>query len=149
MVVNQEAVKLIIDKLLSDGELEAQINDMRTSISLTSLSKEYIEAALKLLIKDRGNVTEFDVENFEMGIYGGVIYRRMVMKYAGDIVASHKHTYDHFTYVENGTVDINGVIYHSGQWARVPKEVEHTIKALEQNSITYCINSEHEVMESN
>lgn len=144
--MNEKVMLAILNKLLSDGELEKQINNERCNIGLELLSREYIMSILSLLAGKRENLYNYDYKNAVLGIYGGIIYRKMELENIGDIIDSHKHNYDHFTYVEKGVVDINGQIYKAGQWAKVPKDVLHTIKALKPNCIAYCINSEHEVM---
>jgi len=146
--MDNEMLELIIDKLLSDGLLLKKANELNLKIGLKELSEEYIKSVLNIVCRKKEDYASSNFKDMETGIYGGIIYRRMTMETSGDIIKSHKHNYDHFTYVECGVVDINGEIYKSGQWAKVPKNVVHTIKALSSKCVTYCINSEYEVMES-
>lgn len=144
----KDAVDKILKKLLDDGVLEYEINSLREGFNLEPIAKDYIKSVLNIIASPRDN--QFDICNsFEqviLGMYGGIVYRKMDLVNIGDIVNSHSHSYDHFTYVEKGIIDINGEIYKAGQWAKVPKEVIHTIKALTNDCVAYCINSEYEAM---
>jgi len=147
--MHNEIINLICDKLLDDGLLLEKVNELNLKYDLDLISKSYIKTVLDLVSRKRCDLIGINYSDMDIGIYGGIIYRQMKMPMAGDVIKSHKHNYDHFTYIEKGIVDINGEIYKAGQWAKVPKDTIHTIKALTNNCITYCINSEHEAMEHN
>jgi len=122
-------IKLITEKIVSEidgGPIEA----------------EYITAVLKLVAGDRDKLYQYN--KFEVDVYGGIIYRKMLISGIGEAVKSHKHVYDHFTFIHKGSVDINGEIFHAGQFAKVPAEAIHTIKALTNDCEVYCIHSEYE-----
>lgn len=145
-MVEKTPVDLIVDKLISDEVLVDAVNKLRLKVGLNELASEYVSTVLTLLTRPRDECHNFNFADSHMQVYGGVVYRKMVLDSIGDVISAHKHTYDHFTYVESGAADINGNIYISGQWAKIPKDVVHTIKALQNKSIVYCITSEHEVM---
>lgn len=144
----EDIAEMITKKLLEDDLLLDKVNEYRNELNLELLTKNYIESIVRLTCRTRDEYAAANFDDMVVGIYGGVVWRKMMMATVGDIIKSHKHSYDHFSYIEKGTVDINGEIYNAGDWAKIPKNVLHTIKALSNDCITYCINSEHEVMEN-
>ena len=105
------------------------------------------------------------MENEEIAttnVYGNVWVREMVFVNKGDIKGGHRHQYDHLHFVAKGKVNVQtkdalGKVltekeYGAGSWIKVPKEVYHTVIALEDMSIGYCIQAmrdeDGEVMET-
>jgi len=97
-----------------------------------------------------------------INVYGNVWVREMVFVNKGDTKVGHKHQFDHLHFVAKGRINIQtkdcaGNIlseqeYESGSWIKVPKEVYHTIIAIEPMSVGYCIQAlrdeDGEIMET-
>ena len=94
--------------------------------------------------------------------YGNIWVREMIFVNSGDIKGGHKHQFDHLHFVSKGKViiqikdDAGNILseqeYKAGSWIKVPKEVYHTIIAIEPMSVGYCIqalrNDDGEIMET-
>ena len=138
----KKLTSLICDEVLKNKKIVSLINKS----GLTNLTEAYINNFLSVLLLNRFVMEDTTKHQTLLDAYGGIMYRRFELENVGDIVKSHSHTYDHFTFIHKGPVDVNGVIYDSGQWVRVPKEALHTIKALGNKCEFFCINSEYEAL---
>jgi len=97
-----------------------------------------------------------------VNVYGNIWVREMIFPHKGDIKRGHRHQFDHLHFVAKGKVNIQikdandniiGEEEHvAGDWIKVPKEVYHSVIALEDNSVGYCIQAlrdeQGEVMET-
>ena len=80
---------------------------------------------------------------------GPVGYRQFVLEKTCDVSRGHKHNYDHATFIHRGRVritasrddgaEITSREFGAGEWADIPANLLHTIKALEDNTIYFCI----------
>jgi quercetin dioxygenase-like cupin family protein len=73
----------------------------------------------------------------------GMFVRQMHFKYAGDIMESHDHVYDHQTLLAYGSVEaeVNGVktVFTAPQMIFIKAGKTHKFTALEPNTVAYCI----------
>jgi len=96
-------------------------------------------------------------------IYGNIWVREIAFLKAGDFKEGHKHRFDHLHFLAQGSVKIITMIdndtkeeeeqtYIAPAWIKVPKEVSHTIIALEDMSFGYCMEAlrdeDGEIMET-
>lgn len=83
---------------------------------------------------------------------GPIGYRQFVLEKKCNESEGHLHNYDHTTFVHRGKLKVitkemkNGVLtiisekeYEAGEFFLVPAQLYHTIKALEDNTVYYCI----------
>jgi len=91
----------------------------------------------------------------EEKIVGNVWFHKMTFRKAGDFKMGHKHNFDHAHMVCRGAIEAFEMRYEGDEWQSaerislgvfqegdifmVPKEVSHTIVALEDNTIGVCI----------
>ena len=90
-------------------------------------------------------------------VSGGILIRPMGIMKSGQVVASHKHNFDHTTIVFTGAVRIRAVLPDGTEIDRIFKSpranwggpshaliragVEHEITALEDNTVPWCVYS--------
>ena len=103
---------------------------------------------------------------FEEFIYGNVWFRQMEFIKKGAIKEGHKHNFDHIHFVMAGAVEAFELVeidkkitkkslgvLKAGDKIKVPKNVAHTIVALEDNSMALCLQAvrdgEADVLETN
>jgi quercetin dioxygenase-like cupin family protein len=88
-------------------------------------------------------------------IIGNVWFHTMTFEKAGDFKMGHKHNYDHAHMVSQGSVEAFELEYEGDEWQAaerksigiyragdvflVPKNVSHTLVALEDNTIGSCV----------
>jgi quercetin dioxygenase-like cupin family protein len=76
---------------------------------------------------------------------GNVFIRRMYFPKAGTIERGHSHTYDHVTFLERGKLGIivaGRESVHTGpKMLKIVAGEEHTLVALEDDTIAYCIHA--------
>lgn len=89
----------------------------------------------------------------DLAITGPVGYRQFVLEHACEENAGHKHNYDHTTFVHRGSVRVtackeqpDGTLavvaekeYTAGEFVYIPANLHHTIKALEDGTVYFCI----------
>lgn len=78
-----------------------------------------------------------------LGCFANVWIRQKHFKKRGMVIAGHKHNYDHLSILASGTVlvDADGVqTEHTGpKFLVIRKDVVHTIQALSDNVVWYCV----------
>lgn len=85
----------------------------------------------------------------DLAISGPVGFRRFVLEKVCESGVNHKHNYDHTTFVHRGKVrisivDDNEVVlasreYEAGSFVHVPANQRHIVKALEPNTVYFCV----------
>lgn len=80
---------------------------------------------------------------------GPIAYRQFVLPQTCQVSEGHSHNYDHTTFVHRGRllviahtpegVETARVEYGAGEFVEIPSGLHHTIKALEDNTVYYCI----------
>lgn len=74
-----------------------------------------------------------------------VFFKQLHFEKAGDIEIGHKHCFDHVTLLANGSLEVNvdgeSTIYKAPQMIFVHKDFVHELKALEDNTVAYCIHA--------
>lgn len=79
----------------------------------------------------------------QVAITGPVGYREFVLDKACDSHRGHVHHYDHATFIHRGRVRIEAGDtareYAAGQWVDIPANLSHTIVALEDHTVYFCI----------
>ena len=97
-------------------------------------------------------------ETWEERALGNIFIRKMRFKAAGDIMAGHKHCFDHTTIVFSGSVHISAILPDGTKIDRdvfapsrdnfpadgegyvcIKADVEHEITALEDNTEAWCV----------
>lgn len=79
-----------------------------------------------------------------VGYYGNIFVRMHLLEKAGNKGQSHKHAFDHITFVTRGRVrviveDGGDFIVNEGGFFPVPKDQVHQVEALEDNSRIWCV----------
>lgn len=79
-----------------------------------------------------------------VGYYGNVFVRMHLLTKAGDKGESHKHEFDHITFVTRGKVrvvvkDGGDFVVSEGGFFPVPRDQEHQVEALEDDSRIWCV----------
>jgi len=78
-----------------------------------------------------------------LGCFANVWIRQKHFERAGVIIPGHKHNYDHLSILASGKVEINadGVIteHEGAKFLVIRKDVVHTVKALSDDVIWYCV----------
>jgi quercetin dioxygenase-like cupin family protein len=85
---------------------------------------------------------------------GPIGYRQFTLEKVCQEMQGHKHNYDHTTFIFRGSVRVTASEmkddklvptiekeYHAGEFVSIPAELYHTIKALEPNTVWFCIYS--------
>ena len=80
----------------------------------------------------------------ELGYFGNVWVRQGYMKKAGDEIRGHKHHFDHVSLLVSGSVEVSveghePKIFKAPTFIVIKKEHHHHIKALEDNTLWYCV----------
>lgn len=80
----------------------------------------------------------------ETAFCGGLYFHMMTMTEAGDVVPTHRHTYDHALQVQRGRVRVwsetDGREEVSGPALKmIPAGVSHDLEALEPGTVCCCI----------
>lgn len=80
----------------------------------------------------------------EIGFVGNVWVRQCYMEKAGDIVGGHLHYHDHVSLLVRGSVEVTvGLskpkVFTAPTFIVIKKEHKHQIKALEDDTIWYCV----------
>jgi quercetin dioxygenase-like cupin family protein len=78
----------------------------------------------------------------------GVFIKQILLEKAGYVCPQHVHKYDHHTMLAQGSIRLWKDGKHAGDYsAPIPilirAGVEHTLMALEKNTICYCIHRLH------
>jgi len=81
----------------------------------------------------------------QIGCVSNLFSRQMTFKLTGDTMHGHKHTWDHLTLLAHGklSVNIEGVTteFSAPHMIYIQKDREHTLTALEDNTVAYCIHA--------
>lgn len=76
---------------------------------------------------------------------GNIYIRSMHFENIGDINEGHSHPYDHLTLLATGslkvTVENNISTFKAPHIIYIAKDKQHTLEALEPNTVVYCINA--------
>lgn len=80
----------------------------------------------------------------ELGYFGNVWVRQNLLENVGDIHPGHKHNFDHVSLLASGKVEITVDGYAPKEFTAptfivIKKEHRHTFKALEDNTLWYCV----------
>lgn len=80
----------------------------------------------------------------EYGFVGNVWVRQNFLEKKGDITGGHLHHHDHVSLLVSGSVEITvhpeePKIFSAPTFIVIKKEHRHVIKALEDNTVFYCI----------
>ena len=80
----------------------------------------------------------------ELGFVGNVWVRQCYMEKAGDVVGGHLHYHDHVSLLVKGSVEVAvgdspSKVFTAPTFIVIKKEHKHTIKALEDETIWYCV----------
>jgi len=80
----------------------------------------------------------------ELGYFGNIWVRQNLVEKAGDIHPGHKHNFDHVSLLANGKVEVTVAGYPPKQFVAptfivIKKEHYHTFKALQDNTLWYCV----------
>jgi quercetin dioxygenase-like cupin family protein len=84
------------------------------------------------------------IKSGDLGFFGNVWVRHIVLDKAGDCSEGHKHTYDHVSLLTKGKVKVE-VEGHPEKEFTAPtfiiirKNYEHKVTALEDDSNWYCV----------
>jgi quercetin dioxygenase-like cupin family protein len=83
--------------------------------------------------------------NISVGSVANIFSRQMHFLKTGDIEQGHKHTYDHLTLLARGklkvTVDGKETVFTAPHMIYINKDKIHTLEALEDNTVAYCIHA--------
>lgn len=78
-------------------------------------------------------------------IAGGVYAKQMHFQKAGDTGIQHKHNFDHLSLLVKGKVVVSvegeATVYTAPAGINVKAGKEHTVMALEDDSLWYCIHA--------
>lgn len=82
-------------------------------------------------------------------ITGPIAYRQFLLPKACEANQGHRHNYDHATFVHRGRVlititdddgkEVSSREYGAGEFAEIKATLHHKIKALDDNTVYYCI----------
>jgi hypothetical protein len=80
----------------------------------------------------------------ELGYFGNIWVRQNYLEKIGDIHPGHKHNFDHISLLASGKVEVtvNGhepKVFKAPTFIVIKKEHYHTFKALEDNTLWYCV----------
>jgi hypothetical protein len=80
----------------------------------------------------------------EHGYFGNIWVRQHYLDKAGDQVGGHAHYHDHVSLLTKGsvTVQVDGYeakTFHAPTFIVIRKEHRHTITALENETVWYCV----------
>jgi quercetin dioxygenase-like cupin family protein len=78
-----------------------------------------------------------------LGCYGNVYLRQHILN-SGESVQGHKHYYDHVTLITQGKIVVeieghNPKEFCAPNFVVINKDIKHTITALEDNTMYFCI----------
>ena len=80
--------------------------------------------------------------------YGNIWVRELLFLETGDVKTGHYHNFDHIHFVARGKVKVTindpenkaiVEVHSAPAWLKVPKEIYHSVEALEDMSLCYCI----------
>ena len=80
----------------------------------------------------------------ELGYFGNIWVRQNLLENVGDETTGHLHYFDHVSLLSNGKVEVEIEGYPPKEFTAptfivIRKEHKHKFKALEPNSIWYCV----------
>lgn len=85
----------------------------------------------------------------DMGMYGNVFIREIIMRVRGQILPGHRHNHDHVTFVGQGRIRAKIKSPTDGQvrvkefaapaWFEVPADADHEFTALTDECKCYCV----------
>jgi hypothetical protein len=80
----------------------------------------------------------------ELGYFGNIWVRQNLLENVGDIHPGHKHNFDHVSLLASGRVEVTVDGYPPKEFTAptfivIKKEHHHTFKALENNTLWYCV----------
>jgi quercetin dioxygenase-like cupin family protein len=80
-----------------------------------------------------------------LGIVHNVWTRQMHFKKKGDHETQHTHQFDHLTLLARGSLEVvtNGepTVFTAPHMIFISKDAEHSLTALEDDTVAYCIHS--------
>lgn len=83
--------------------------------------------------------------DIKIGCVSNVYCRMMHFVNKGDIEMGHSHPFDHLSLLANGSVEVTidsiTTTFKAPHMIFIKKDKEHEIKALEDNSLIYCIHA--------
>jgi quercetin dioxygenase-like cupin family protein len=89
-----------------------------------------------------------DVPVVALGLVKNLWSRQMHFLKAGDTEFGHTHQFDHLTLLAAGsillTVDGVATTFKAPQMIYIKADKEHELKALEDNTVAYCIHALHD-----
>ena len=108
---------------------------------------------MEVLKKEKSKPEMLEGERCKVNVktYGNIWTRELNFVKRGDVKSGHKHEFDHLHFVAKGSVfvtvydnneKLNPILkkrYVAPAWIKVPKEHFHDIIALEDDSLSYCI----------
>lgn len=121
-------------------------------LSMNGLHSELNNKAKKDKIISLPNIDKKSAKNsHKVRTYGNIWVKKINLKNKGDVKQGHKHEFDHLHFIASGSAKITVYSdkdtillekeYMADSWIKVPKEHFHTIEALEDNTVGYCIQS--------
>lgn len=79
----------------------------------------------------------------ELGYFGNIWLRKLYFAKAGDQHPGHRHQHDHVSILAQGSVAVRvedvETQYHAPAWIVVRKDREHTITALADETVWWCL----------
>jgi quercetin dioxygenase-like cupin family protein len=86
-----------------------------------------------------------DYPEISLGIVHNVWTRQMHFKKKGDHETQHTHQFDHVTLLARGSLEVvtNGesTVFTAPHMIFISKDSEHSLTALEDDTVAYCIHS--------
>ena len=84
------------------------------------------------------------IKQAELGYFGNIWVRQNLLENVGDETTGHLHYFDHVSLLSNGKVEVEIEGYPPKEFTAptfivIRKEHKHKFKALEPNSIWYCV----------
>ena len=91
------------------------------------------------------NVDLNTLPNIKLAVIGNVWIKVMTFKKAKDFAPGHKHTFNHASLLSAGSVvvEVDGkkTVFEAPAIIYIQKDKEHSIKALEPNTVVSCIHA--------
>jgi hypothetical protein len=80
----------------------------------------------------------------DLGYFGNIWVRQNLLEKTGDIHPGHKHHFDHVSLLASGKVQVTVDGYPPKEFTAptfivIKKEHQHTFKALQDNTLWYCV----------